>query len=148
MNIEYKMLHGVPMVPLLDPATDGSAGMDIRIDNPGLLFIQAGETIKIGTGLAVWIKDKNYVGIVVARSSTANNGLMLTNAVGVIDSDYQGEIFLNIHNYTDHKVRLLSYQRVAQLLIVPVIRPNMQLVQDFSSRTERAAQGFGSTGSV
>jgi dUTP pyrophosphatase len=124
----------------LQPETEGSAGIDLKV-----CLISSGVNKHTGrshavlhTGMCMWIKDPNYVGIIAPRSSS---GLLLTNTIGVIDSDYQGEILLNTHT-RDYDLG----QRVAQLIIIPRLSVEPQLVDSFDYCTQRATNGFGSTG--
>lgn len=130
--------------------TDGAAGIDIAIDRAtsvqsSNVFYEPEEYITFAhTGLHVEIPN-GYVGLVMARSSLCKKGIGLANSIGVIDSDYRGEIMLPLISL-DHKVHILDYgTRVAQLLLVPVATPVIKIVSHLSE-TERGNKGFGSTG--
>lgn len=126
--------------------TLGSAGIDLRnMDHDKTLF--PGTTHKIDTGLSIWIKDPNYAGFILARSSIATkNNLAPANKVGLIDSDYQGPLIVALHNHGSNAQRIKYGQRIAQLIIMPIATFDMVLVDEFSNVTERGEGGFGSTG--
>ena len=128
-------------------ATDGSAGIDLRacIDEP--LTIKAGSTHLIGTGLAVYIADPNYAGMILPRSGLGHkHGIVLGNLVGLIDADYQGELMVSIWNRSNEDFVLNPAERMAQYIVVPVARPEFEIVSDFSDISVRGAGGFGHTG--
>lgn len=129
--------------PPLQAATQGSAGIDIRVTND--YEIDPNQQQDLSTGLHVEI-PKGYVGVVVPRSSTGRKGFRLSNTVGVIDSDYRGEIILSC--YANNKITLKDGDRVAQMLILPVPSVYVQEVRslDELTTTARGTAGFGSTG--
>ena len=134
-------------IPLPHYATEGAAGMDLRacIDQP--LTLHPGQTELIGTGMAIWLRDPGYVGIVVPRSGLGyKHGIVLGNLVGVIDSDYQGEIKVPLWNRTDKPYTIEVGERIAQYLVMPVLHPKLVPVDDFSDSSARGEGGFGSTG--
>ena len=127
-------------------ATDGSAGIDLRacIDEP--LTIKAGATHLIGTGLAVYIQDPNFAGMILPRSGLGHkHGIVLGNLVGLIDSDYQGELMVSVWNRGNQDFSLKPLERLAQLVIVPVQQVQFNVVDEFN-QSDRGAGGFGSTG--
>lgn len=133
--------------PLPTRATDGSAGIDLRacIDEP--MTIKAGETVLIGTGLAIYLADPNYVGLIMPRSGLGHkHGIVLGNLTGVIDADYQGELMVSIWNRSQTDFVLQPAERMAQYLVVPVMRPTFEVVDAFSDISVRGAGGFGSSG--
>lgn len=133
--------------PLPTRATDGSAGIDLRacIDSP--ITIKAGETVLVGTGLAIYLADPNYVGLIMPRSGLGHKyGIVLGNLTGVIDADYQGELMVSIWNRSQTDFVLQPAERMAQYLVVPVMRPSFEVVSDFSDISVRGASGFGSSG--
>lgn len=133
--------------PLPTRATDGSAGIDLRacIDSP--ITIKAGETVLVGTGLAIYLADPNYVGLIMPRSGLGHKyGIVLGNLTGVIDADYQGELMVSIWNRSQTDFVLQPAERMAQYLVVPVMRPSFEVVSDFSDISVRGAGGFGSSG--
>lgn len=136
-----------PDFPLPTRATDGSAAIDLRacIDEP--IAIKAGETQLIGTGIAVYIADPNYAGIILPRSGLGHkHGIVLGNLVGLIDADYQGELMVSVWNRSDMDFILQPAERMAQYMVVPVVRPTFDVVEEFSDLSERGAGGFGHSG--
>ena len=128
-------------------ATDGSAGIDLRacIDEP--LTIRAGATHLIGTGLAVYIADPNYAGMILPRSGLGHkHGIVLGNLVGLIDADYQGELMVSIWNRSHADFVLNPAERMAQYIVVPIARPEFEVVTEFSDDSIRGAGGFGHSG--
>lgn len=136
-----------PDFPMPTRATDGSAGIDLRacIDEP--LTIKAGAAHLIGTGLAVYIQDPNYAGMILPRSGLGHkHGIVLGNLVGLIDADYQGELMVSIWNRSGTDFVLNPAERMAQYIVVPVARPEFEVVTDFSDESLRGAGGFGHSG--
>lgn len=136
-----------PNFPLPTRATDGSAGIDLRacIDAP--ITIKAGETKLIGTGLSIYIADPNYAGIILPRSGLGHkHGIVLGNLVGLIDADYQGELMVSVWNRSQTDFVLEPAERMAQYMVVPVVRPSFEIVDEFSDVSERGTGGFGSSG--
>ena len=132
-------------IPLPYYATDGAAAMDLHacIDAP--MTIPAGGQVVVPTGLAVAIPE-GYVGIIAVRSSMGvRHGITLSNAIGVIDSDYRGPLGVGLRNTTGEDYILQPCDRMAQLMVVPVLQPEIRLVEELPE-TERGAGGFGSTG--
>lgn len=133
--------------PLPQRATDGSAGIDLRacIDEP--IIIKAGESQLIGTGLAIYIQDPDYVGFIMPRSGLGHkHGIVLGNLTGVIDADYQGELMVSIWNRSQTDYVLQPSEKMAQYLVVPIARPTFEIVAEFSDISVRGEGGFGSTG--
>ncbi|MEO7403270.1 MAG: dUTP diphosphatase [Burkholderiales bacterium] len=127
-------------------ATSGSAGLDIRacIDAPQELA--PGSTLMVPTGLAIHIGDPGYAAMILPRSGLgAKHGIVLGNLVGLIDSDYQGQMFVPVWNRSSITFLLRPLERVAQMVIVPVARVEWNIVEDFTAST-RGTGGFGSTG--
>ncbi len=140
-----KLLDHKDMLPTR--ATDGSAGIDLRacIDAP--ITIKAGSTQLIGTGLAVYIADPNFAGMILPRSGLGHKrGIVLGNLVGLIDADYQGELLVSIWNRSNSDFELQPFERMAQYIVVPIARPKFELVDDFSNESARGAGGFGHSG--
>lgn len=136
-----------PNFPMPTRATDGSAGIDLRacIDEP--ITIKAGETKLIGTGMAIYIADPNYAGIILPRSGLGHkHGIVLGNLVGLIDADYQGELMVSIWNRSETDFVLNPAERMAQYMVVPVVRPEFEIVEDFNELSARGAGGFGHSG--
>jgi len=127
-------------------ATPGSAGLDLRacIDAP--LTIAPGETVLIATGIAIHIEDPGLAAMILPRSGLGHkHGIVLGNLVGLIDSDYQGPLMVSCWNRGVETFTLQPMDRLAQLVIVPVVQATFDLVDDFAA-SNRAAGGFGSTG--
>lgn len=136
-----------PDFPMPTRATDGSAGIDLRacLDEP--LTIKAGATHLVGTGLAVYIQDPNYAGMILPRSGLGHkHGIVLGNLVGLIDADYQGELMVSVWNRSSEDFVLNPAERMAQYIVVPVARPEFEVVSDFSDESIRGAGGFGHSG--
>ena len=132
--------------PLPHYATDGSAGMDLRACLESPLEIKPGQTELIPTGLAIHVADPSLAAIILPRSGLGHkHGIVLGNLVGLIDSDYQGQIFVSIWNRGHHPFTLMPLERMAQLVIVPVLQMKFNIVEDFPL-SQRGAGGFGSTG--
>lgn len=135
-------------IPLPTYATEGAAGLDLRacIDEP--IEILPGATVLIPTGLAIYIENVNYAGLILPRSGLGHkHGIILGNAVGLIDSDYQGELMISCWNRSDKAFTMNVGERLAQYVIVPVVQAKFEIVESFEE-TERAAGGFGHTGRV
>lgn len=132
--------------PLPSYATTGSAGLDLRACISEPLTIEAGETKLIGTGLALYIQDSAYAGLVLPRSGLGHkHGIVLGNLVGLIDSDYQGELMLSCWNRGQQAFTIQVGERLAQYVLVPVIQAELTIVDEFVA-TERGAGGFGHSG--
>jgi len=147
-KIQLKILDkriGTDM-PLPDYATDGSAGMDLRACLETPLDIQPGETHLIPTGLSVFIEDPGLCAMLLPRSGLGHkHGIVLGNLVGLIDSDYQGQLFVSCWNRGDKSFKVEIGERIAQMVIVPVVRTNFEIVEEFTA-SQRGAGGFGHTG--
>jgi dUTP pyrophosphatase len=127
-------------------ATPGSAGLDLRacIDAP--ITLVPGETTLIPTGMAIHLDNTYYAALILPRSGLGHkHGIVLGNLVGLIDSDYQGQLMVSCWNRSQTAFMLNPMERIAQLVIVPVVQAEFHLVDDFD-KTERGAGGFGSTG--
>ncbi len=133
-------------IPLPEYATDGSAGMDLRAALDKTTEIKPGETILIPTGMAIYVEDPNMAAIILPRSGLGHkHGIVLGNLVGLIDSDYQGQLFVSCWNRGNEPFTIEIGDRVAQLVIVPVIQADFEVVDDFV-KTHRGAGGFGHSG--
>jgi len=127
-------------------ATPGSAGLDLRACINAPLTLDPGNTHLIPTGLAIHIADPAYAAMILPRSGMGHkHGIVLGNLVGLIDSDYQGELMVSAWNRGGHAFVLNPMERLAQLVIVPVLQVAFNVVDTFNE-TERGAGGFGSTG--
>ncbi len=132
--------------PLPNYATDGSAGMDLRacLDEP--LTLQPGETKLINTGMAMHLADPTMAATILPRSGLGHkHGIVLGNLVGLIDSDYQGPLMVSCWNRSSEVYTIQPGERIAQLVIVPVLRANFEIVNEFN-QSERGEGGFGSSG--
>ena len=148
MKINAKILSDKITPEMLQPKTPGSAGIDLMAINftDGFYgIIYPDQVVKIGTGIAIHILNPDYAGMILPRSGMGTKGLILANTIGLIDSDYQGEIILSVWNRSSEPIRINSMDRIAQLIIVPVIQPVFNFVESFE-QTERGGNGFGSTG--
>lgn len=133
-------------IPLPTHATSGSAGLDLRACLDAPLEIKPGETQLIRTGIAIYIEDPGLAGMVLPRSGLGHkHGIVLGNLVGLIDSDYQGELMVSCWNRGNTSFIVDVGERIAQLIIVPVVQADFAIVDEFTE-SERAAGGFGSTG--
>ena len=127
-------------------ATTGSAGLDLRACLDEAIEIAAGETVLVKTGLAIYIEDPNFAGLILPRSGLGHkHGIVLGNLVGLIDSDYQGELMVSVWNRGQNTFRLEPGERLAQYVLVPVVHAEFEQVEEFVA-TERGAGGFGHTG--
>jgi dUTP pyrophosphatase len=132
--------------PLPHYATDGSAGMDMRACLDGPLELAPGDTHLIPTGLAIHVADTGLAAVLLPRSGLGHkHGVVLGNLVGLIDSDYQGQVFVSCWNRGNKTFIVEPGERVAQMVIVPVVRAEFEIVEDFDT-SERGAGGFGHTG--
>ena len=127
-------------------ATTGSAGLDLRACLDEAIEIAAGETVLVKTGLAIYIEDPNFAGLILPRSGLGHkHGIVLGNLVGLIDSDYQGELMISVWNRGHSTFRLEPGERLAQYVLVPVVQAEFEQVEEFVA-TGRGAGGFGHTG--
>lgn len=132
--------------PLPSYATTGSAGLDLRalIEKP--LIVKAGETVLIPTGISIHIADPLLAAVILPRSGLGHkNGIVLGNLVGLIDSDYQGPLMISLWNRSQSDFQIEIGDRIAQLVFVPIVQANFNIVSDFVA-TDRAEGGFGHSG--
>ena len=132
--------------PLPAYATAGSAGVDLRacLDEP--LLLAPGATVLIPTGLAIYLEDPGLAAVILPRSGLGHkHGVVLGNLVGLIDSDYQGELKVSAWNRGTAPYTIAPFERIAQLVVVPVVQVEFDVVEAFT-QTERGAGGFGSSG--
>jgi dUTP pyrophosphatase len=133
-------------LPLPAYATDGSAGLDLRAVLDEALTLEPGKTILLRTGLAIHIADPGLAAVILPRSGLGHkHGIVLGNLVGLIDSDYQGELMVSCWNRGQTAFTIEPGERIAQLVIVPVVRADFEIVADFTA-SERGTGGFGHTG--
>ena len=145
-NVDLKILDPRIKDQLPCYATPGSAGLDLRACIDETITIAPGETHLIPTGIAIYIAEQHYAAMILPRSGLGHkHGIVLGNLVGLIDSDYQGQIFISCWNRGQESFQLNPMERIAQLVVVPVIKVNFNVVDDFH-QSRRGKDGFGSTG--
>ncbi|MFA9274116.1 MAG: dUTP diphosphatase [Candidatus Aquirickettsiella gammari] len=145
-NIDLKILDPRMKDQLPAYGTPGSAGLDLRACIDEAITIQPGETVLIPTGLAIHIGDPGYAAMILPRSGMGHkNGIVLGNLVGLIDSDYQGQLMISTWNRGQNAFTLNPMERLAQLIIVPVLQVGFNIIEEFGD-SERGEGGFGSTG--
>jgi len=150
MKLQFKILDqrlGTEF-PLPTYATQGSAGLDLRAMIEAPLTIAPGQAELINTGMAIYIEDPGYAGMILPRSGLGHkHGLVLGNLVGLIDADYQGELKVSCWNRGHEAYTLTPGERLAQLIIVPIMQVTLEEVEDFVA-TERETGGFGHSGKL
>ena len=132
--------------PLPAYATEGSAGLDLRacLDTP--LELPPGKAELLPTGLAIWVEDPNLAAVILPRSGLGHkHGIVLGNLVGLIDSDYQGQLMVSCWNRGTTAYTVQPGERIAQLVVMPVVQVQLVVVEEFTA-TDRGAGGFGSSG--
>ena len=132
--------------PLPAYATAGSAGLDLRAMVEAPLVIEPGATHLLPTGLSIWVEDPGLAAVILPRSGLGHkHGIVLGNLVGLIDSDYQGPLMVSCWNRGDTPFTVAPGERIAQLVVVPVVQVELEVVTEFTA-TDRGAGGFGHTG--
>ena len=127
-------------------STSGSAGLDLRACIDAQMKIEPGQTVLVPTGFAINIEDPKYAAVILPRSGLGHKyGIVLGNLVGLIDSDYQGQIMVSVWNRGSESFSIEPMDRIAQLVVIPVVQVQFNLVDDFNE-TIRGSGGFGSTG--
>lgn len=145
-KVQLKLLDDKVKEYLPQYATEGSAGLDLRACLDAPLILKPGQTELIPTGIAIHIEDKHLCGMILPRSGLGHkHGIVLGNLVGLIDSDYQGQLFISIWNRGQTEFILNPLERIAQLVIVPVVQVGFEQVNEFT-QSDRGEGGFGSTG--
>jgi len=146
LKVELKILDERLRNHLPSYATLGSAGLDLRACLEHTQTLNPGETTLIPTGMAIYLRDPNYAAMILPRSGLGHkHGIVLGNLVGLIDSDYQGQLLVSCWNRGREPFMLNPMERIAQLIIVPVIQADFSVVDEFAA-SERGEGGFGSTG--
>jgi dUTP pyrophosphatase len=146
LQVELKILDDRIKEAMPTYATSGSAGLDLRACIDEAITIQPGETTLIPTGMAIHLANPNYAAMILPRSGLGHkHGIVLGNLVGLIDSDYQGQLFVSCWNRSQTPFVMNPMERMAQLVIVPVIQADFKVVDEFDA-SERGEGGFGSTG--
>ena len=145
-SIDVKILDPRLRERMPEYATSGAAGLDLRACLPAPLTLRPGDTELIPAGLAIHLADPGLAAVIVPRSGLGHkHGIVLGNLVGLIDSDYQGQLFVSTWNRGAREFTIEPLERIAQLVIVPVVQVRLNLVEEFDA-SARGAGGFGSTG--
>lgn len=146
MKIDVKVLDPRVAAQMPSYATPGSAGLDLRACLDAPLTLQPNAWQLVPTGLAIWLKDPGFAALILPRSGLGHkHGIVLGNLVGLIDSDYQGQLMVSAWNRSDVAFTIEPMERLAQLVIVPVAQAAFNVVSDFPA-TQRGQGGYGSTG--
>lgn len=146
INVDIKIINEMIKDHLPDYGSIGSAGLDLRACINEEITIKPGETALIPTGFAMFLKNPDYAACILPRSGLGHkHGIVLGNLVGLIDSDYQGELMVSCWNRSSENFTVNPLDRIAQMIIVPVMQANFNIVKDFEA-TDRGSGGFGSTG--
>lgn len=146
MKVDLKILDERMKEQLPAYATSGSAGLDLRACIDEVMVIEPQQTVLVPTGLAIHLADPGYAAVILPRSGLGHkHGIVLGNLVGLIDSDYQGQLMVSVWNRSQTAFKLEPMERMAQLVIVPVQQVEFNVVDEFES-SDRGAGGFGSTG--
>jgi dUTP pyrophosphatase len=146
MKLELKVMDQRMRDQLPAYATPGSAGLDLRACLDAPLTIAPGQTVLVPTGLAIHVADPGYAAMILPRSGLGHkHGIVLGNLVGLIDSDYQGQLMVSTWNRGNTAFALEPMERLAQLVIVPVVQARFEIVEEFAA-SDRGEKGFGSTG--
>lgn len=148
-RIEAKIVNPLlgGSIPAPTYATDGSAAMDLRACVEGVVTIQPGHRVLVQTGIALNMMDPGLVAIVASRSGLSlKHGVRVAQGIGVIDSDYHGEICVILANDGDKPFQIETGDRIAQLMFQPVVQVALHFTNEFSTETQRGTGGFGSTG--
>tara|TARA_Y100000816_G_C25842335_1_gene440178 strand:- start:175 stop:624 length:450 start_codon:yes stop_codon:yes gene_type:complete len=144
-NVKLKILDK-KLSSLPNFSTEGSAGLDLRASLTSSLLVKANSVELIPTGISIYIEDKNFAAIILPRSGLGHkNGIVLGNLVGLIDSDYQGELKISCWNRSTEDYIIQPYDRIAQLVFINVHQPKFDIVKDFNESL-RGKDGFGSSG--
>jgi len=144
-NVQVKIVNNI-IKELPDYATDGSAGLDLRAAINKNIKLHSNETILIPTGLSVFIENKDYAATLLPRSGLGHKkGIVLGNLVGLIDSDYQGELMISCWNRSKTSYIIEPLERIVQMIFLKVEHPKLEIVDEFRS-SKRGEKGFGSSG--
>lgn len=136
-------------IPLPEYATEGAAALDLRACLETAVTVKPGETVTVPSGIAISIHDAGLVAILAPRSGLGiKHGIVLANTIGVIDSDYQGEIKIGIRNQGPEPYTIQPGERVCQMLFMPVVQAALRVVDQFSEESSRGTGGFGHTGKL
>ncbi len=147
MKLDVKILDPRMVDQLPQYATPGSAGLDLRACLDAPLTLQPNAWQLVPTGIAIHLADPGYAALILPRSGLGHkHGIVLGNLVGLIDSDYQGQLMVSAWNRSDVAFTIEPMERIAQMVIVPVVQARFNVVSEFGDVTERGAGGYGSTG--
>ena len=147
MKIDVKIIDPRLQGNLPQYATPGSAGLDLRACLDAPLTLAANAWQLVPTGIAIYLQDPSYAALILPRSGLGHkHGIVLGNLVGLIDSDYQGQLMVSAWNRSPTAFTLQPMDRLAQLVIVPVVQPSFRVVEEFGAVSERGEGGYGSTG--
>ena len=147
MKLDVKILDARLRDAMPAYATPGSAGLDLRACLEAPLTLQANAWQLVPTGMAIYLNDPSYAALILPRSGLGHkHGIVLGNLVGLIDSDYQGQLMVSAWNRSDVAFTIEPMERIAQLVIVPVVQAQFNLVDEFTGTSERGEGGYGSTG--
>ena len=147
MKLDVKILDARLREAMPTYATPGSAGLDLRACLDAPLTLQANAWQLVPTGMAIHLNDPAYAALILPRSGLGHkHGIVLGNLVGLIDSDYQGQLMVSAWNRSDVAFTIEPMERIAQLVIVPVVQAQFNLVDEFAGASERGEGGYGSTG--
>ena len=145
-KLDVRVLDARLLEQLPQYATPGSAGLDLRACVDAPVTLKPGDTSLIPSGLAIHLKNPEYAAMVLPRSGLGHkHGIVLGNLVGLIDSDYQGQIFVSVWNRGQSEFTIQPMERIAQLIVVPIVQVEFNVVPDFVA-SSRGEGGFGSTG--
>lgn len=145
-TIDLKILDARMAEQLPSYATPGSAGLDLRACLDAAVTLEPGQTVLVPTGLAIHIADPGLAAVILPRSGLGHkHGVVLGNLVGLIDSDYQGQLMVSVWNRSQTAFVIQPMERIAQLVIVPVVQAQFRVVDEFGA-SDRGEGGFGSTG--
>lgn len=146
MQVDLKILDERVREQLPHYATPGSAGLDLRACLDAPFTLNPGETKLVPTGLAIHLEDAGYAAVILPRSGLGHkHGVVLGNLVGLIDSDYQGQLMVSLWNRGQEAFTVQPFERIAQMVIVPVVQASFKVVDEFGD-SQRGEGGFGSTG--
>lgn len=147
MRIDCRILDERLRAAMPAYATSGSAGLDLRACVEGPLELGPNQWQLVPTGLAIHLADPGYAAMILPRSGLGHkHGIVLGNLVGLIDSDYQGQLMVSAWNRSGQAYTIQPMERIAQLVVVPVVQAQLQIVDSFEAATVRGAGGYGSTG--
>ncbi|ALT77479.1 dUTP diphosphatase [Paucibacter sp. KCTC 42545] len=146
-TVDLKVLDARMAEQIPSYATPGSAGLDLRASLDAPVTLEPGQTFLVPTGLAIHINDPSLAAIILPRSGLGHkHGIVLGNLVGLIDSDYQGQLMVSCWNRGQTAFVIQPMERIAQLVLVPVVQAAFRRVDDFADASQRGEGGFGSTG--